>query len=230
MSRGKNEALDLVTLSNDYGAALKNYLLSYIKLIFSLRISKSPDADMLENVLRKTMLSVSEFSSLNTSQLSDLKVISEDILGKPGKIESIGNREGSYAKEITVLKDEGEFLKAMSAQNENIVRECIVRDMSDLLSSLEQINKKLELADLDKGSEAHLVSRIKRIFPARKRQRYDELYAKFQNGNLTKKEHTELVKLSEEFESLNTQRLKYIGKLADLRGVSFKETVREFKV
>jgi RNA polymerase sigma factor (sigma-70 family) len=78
------------------------------------------------------------------------------------------------------------------------------------------------------NDEAILSARISNIFPLNKRQRYDELYVKFQQDEITEKEYAELVKLSEEFEYLNAKRLRYISELAEVRGTSIEETVKEF--
>ena len=75
------------------------------------------------------------------------------------------------------------------------------------------------------SEEADLLYKINAIFSSDKRQRYNKLYAKFKNDNLKKKEYEELLELSNEFEILNAERLKYIGELAKLRGHSFKQTM-----
>jgi hypothetical protein len=79
-----------------------------------------------------------------------------------------------------------------------------------------------------KNDEIKLINKINSIFPVKERQRYDYLYAKFQQDNIAEKEYAELVKLSEEFESLNAKKMKYISKLARLRGTAVEETIQEF--
>lgn len=79
-------------------------------------------------------------------------------------------------------------------------------------------------------AEAALIDKINTIYSAEKRQRYNRLYEKFQQDKITPKEYKDLSKLSDEFEILNAERLEYLSDLAKLRGKSFEETVKEFKV
>ena len=78
--------------------------------------------------------------------------------------------------------------------------------------------------------EADLLHKINTIYSAEKRQRYNELYAKFQAENISEKEHKELLKLSDEFEILNAERLKYIGELATLRGQSLENVINDLGI
>lgn len=80
------------------------------------------------------------------------------------------------------------------------------------------------------SSEADLLHKINTVYSAEKRQRYDELYAKFQNENISEKEHEELLKLSDNFEMLNAERLKHIGQLAALRGQSLEKTIKDLGI
>lgn len=78
--------------------------------------------------------------------------------------------------------------------------------------------------------EADLLHEINNIFPSEKRQRYNELYAKFKNDDLGEKEYEELLELSNEFELLNAKRLNYIGKLAELRGQTLEQVMDFFEI
>ncbi|CAN5700651.1 hypothetical protein BH18ACI1_BH18ACI1_04230 [soil metagenome] len=78
--------------------------------------------------------------------------------------------------------------------------------------------------------EADLLHKINTIFSAEKRRRYNELYAEFQSENISEKEHKELLKLSDEFEILNAERLKYIGELATLRGQSLENIIKDLGI
>ena len=79
-------------------------------------------------------------------------------------------------------------------------------------------------------AENDLIHKINTIYSAEKRQRYNLLYEKFEQENITPKEHQELLKLSDEFEMLNAEKLRYLGELAEVRGQSFEQVVKEFKV
>jgi hypothetical protein len=77
------------------------------------------------------------------------------------------------------------------------------------------------------GEEGDLIHKINTIYSAEKRQRYNDLYDKFEQETITPKEHKELLKLSDEFEMLNAKRLKYLGELAEMRGQSLKDVIKD---
>lgn len=79
-------------------------------------------------------------------------------------------------------------------------------------------------------AENDLIHKINTIYSPEKRQRYKYLNEKFQQGNITPKEHKELLKLSDEFEMLNAKKLEYVGEIAKMRGQPFSKVVKEFKV
>lgn len=76
------------------------------------------------------------------------------------------------------------------------------------------------------SEETDLLLKINDIFPIGERERYNELYAKFQNGDITQVEHRELIELSDKFEMLNAQRLEHLGRLAALRNQTLEEAIR----
>lgn len=78
--------------------------------------------------------------------------------------------------------------------------------------------------------EADLLHKINTIFPSEKRQRYNQLYAKFKDEDVSKKEYEELLELTNEFEILNAKRLEYIGNLATLRGQSLERVMDFFEI
>lgn len=79
-------------------------------------------------------------------------------------------------------------------------------------------------------AEADLLHKINTIFPSEKRRRYDELYARFKTDNLSKTEYEELLGLSNEFEILNAERIKFIGELAELRGQTMEQVMDFFEI
>ena len=78
--------------------------------------------------------------------------------------------------------------------------------------------------------EADLILKINSVFPTDKRQRYNELYAKFQDEKTSENEYQELLQLNDEFESLNNKRLQFIAKLADIRQKSLLEVMKELGI
>lgn len=79
-------------------------------------------------------------------------------------------------------------------------------------------------------AEVDILHKINTIFDPKKRQRYNELYARFQNDDLETREYDELTQLSDEFEMLNAKRLEYIIKLADLRNQPFDQVMELFEM
>lgn len=78
--------------------------------------------------------------------------------------------------------------------------------------------------------EVDLIHKINTIYSAEKRLRYNELYDKFKQEEITPKEHQELLKLSDEFEMLNAKRLEYLGELAKMRGRSLREIIKDLGI
>lgn len=76
-------------------------------------------------------------------------------------------------------------------------------------------------------AEVDLIHKINTIYSAEKRRRYNELYDKFQQEQTTAREHRELLKLNDEFETLNAQRLELLGELAKLRGKSLRAVLKD---
>ena len=79
-------------------------------------------------------------------------------------------------------------------------------------------------------AENDLIHKINTIYSAEKRQRFNQLNEKFQQESLTPKEYEELLKLNDEFEILNAKKLEYLGEIAIMRGESFDNVVKEFRV
>ncbi len=79
-------------------------------------------------------------------------------------------------------------------------------------------------------AQADLLHKINTIFPSEKRRRYNELYARFKNEDLNKNEYEELLVLSNEFEILNAERIKFIGELAELRGQTLEQVMDFFEI
>jgi hypothetical protein len=75
-------------------------------------------------------------------------------------------------------------------------------------------------------AEAKLLFKINRgIVPLKARQRCASLTAKSRAGAISDEEHAELMGLVDKIERLNAQRLKYLARLAQLRGVTLDNIV-----
>lgn len=159
----------------------------------------------------------------------------------------------NFEKSVEIMQALSEKLSQLSYQEKKFLRVSYQKDLSseeaarefDVSSAIVEAWKaqirvtiRSELAsfrssDLPKTlietegyNEVELINKINSIFPSKKRKKYDSLYAKLQGGKLTEEERIELLKLSDEFELLNAERLKYIGKLADKRGISLPEAIK----
>jgi hypothetical protein len=69
-------------------------------------------------------------------------------------------------------------------------------------------------------AEAELLQKINHGIPSDTQKNYDELIAKRQAETLTPEEHSELLRLTEQIEKLQAQRLESLAELARLRKTS----------
>jgi hypothetical protein len=69
-------------------------------------------------------------------------------------------------------------------------------------------------------AEAELLQKINQGIPSDTQKNYDELIAKRQAETLTPEEHSELLRLTEQIEKLQAQRLESLAELARLRKTS----------
>ena len=73
-------------------------------------------------------------------------------------------------------------------------------------------------------AEAELLQKINQGIPSDTQKNYDELIAKRQAETLTPEEHSELLRLTEQIEKLQAQRLESLAELARLRKTSLSTT------
>lgn len=113
--------------------------------------------------------------------------------------------------------------------NDSQISRCSVSASLEELGSIR--GKKLREQQMSSSlNENDLIHKINTVFSADDRQRYNELYAKFQKENITEKEKKELLELSDKFEILNAKRLEYIGELAAIRNESFQKTINDLGI
>ena len=74
--------------------------------------------------------------------------------------------------------------------------------------------------------EADLLLKINQLRSPNSDTRYQELLVKQKNEELSKAEHKELSSLIDEYEAQDLKRVKYLTKLAKLRGVSLAELMQ----
>lgn len=117
----------------------------------------------------------------------------------------------------------------LEVTTENLLNAVVQMPESEFNHFIEKA-RKLRQKETGPLKEADILHKINTIFPVKKRQRYNELYAKFQTENISEKDHKELLKLSDEFEVLNAERLKYIGKLAALRRQTLENVITDLGI
>jgi hypothetical protein len=79
-------------------------------------------------------------------------------------------------------------------------------------------------------SEAQCLMRISQRLPRELQRRYDELIAKRDAETLTAEEHDELLRLSQQAEAIDVQRVEALTTLAQLRRVTLSDVLRQLKI
>ncbi len=70
------------------------------------------------------------------------------------------------------------------------------------------------------ATESELLLKINQGVPEALQNRYEDLMAKRADGALTNEEYTELLRLTDQLEMMDAQRLEYLAELAELQGKS----------
>ena len=111
----------------------------------------------------------------------------------------------------------------------NAVTQMPEREYERFIEKANKLRKK-HFTDKKSRKESDLIFKINTIFPTDKRERYNELYARFRESNLSETEHQELLSLNEEFEILNAKRIKYVSELAKLRHQTLEEVIADLQI
>lgn len=107
-----------------------------------------------------------------------------------------------------------------------IISELNTNDLEKLASEVIQLRAKRRSPSLSK-KETELFLKINAGLPIKKQKRFDELNQKRRNETLSQSEHEELIELTEQIEDSNANRISYISKLANLRGISLSEMMEQ---
>lgn len=115
--------------------------------------------------------------------------------------------------------------------------------MNDLLSVVEQFNSneleefiqkiqiiKNQKESIDVSKKAELLVIIQRNFTEAEQDRFDELIQKRQQYTITEEELVELIEMTDLSEQLSVERVKALGKLAELTGKSVDDLMIELNV
>jgi hypothetical protein len=79
-------------------------------------------------------------------------------------------------------------------------------------------------------TEAPLLAVVHRSLPQPTQQRWDELLAKRDDASLSASEYEELLRLTDEVEDLNVQRMTALSQLAQARGVDLRTMMRQLNL
>lgn len=79
-------------------------------------------------------------------------------------------------------------------------------------------------------AEAELLIKINQGIPLDNQKYYDELIAKREADTLTTEEYSELLRLTEQIEKLQAQRIEYLAELARLRGISLTALMEDLGI
>jgi len=111
--------------------------------------------------------------------------------------------------EIQLLSSE--LLKAVEQLNQS--------DLEQFVSQVIALQAQRKAASLPQA-EAELLVKINQAIPLDIQQHYNELIAKREAETLTSDEHENLLRLTEQIEKLQAQRIEYLADLARIRGIS----------
>ncbi|MBE9225923.1 STAS/SEC14 domain-containing protein [Phormidium sp. LEGE 05292] len=78
--------------------------------------------------------------------------------------------------------------------------------------------------------EAELLLKINQVIPSDIQKQYDELIVKRQAETLTTEEHQQLLKLTEQIEKLQAQRIEYLVELSQIRKISLTELMENLGI
>ncbi len=85
-------------------------------------------------------------------------------------------------------------------------------------------------SDVLPESEAELLLRLQTLFPPEQTREFRALRERSDAGTLTEADRERFLVLIEERELQNAKRLRIIGKLAQLRGVSFRDMMARLEI
>lgn len=104
-----------------------------------------------------------------------------------------------------------------------------IAELKEFMAELSTVYAQKQTPHLTK-KETELLQKINQSIPVTLWQPYKKLVAQRQEGALTESEHKELLRLSEQIERLNAERIGYLVELAQLRNVSLTELMDELGI
>jgi hypothetical protein len=103
------------------------------------------------------------------------------------------------------------------------------KELEQFVYQVVNLRAKREAPSLPKA-EAELLKKINRGIPKDIRERYKVLIEKRRDEELTPKEYKELLKLSDEVEKIEAQRVEYLAEMAMLRQTSMADLMKSLGI
>ena len=99
-------------------------------------------------------------------------------------------------------------------------------EFDKFITKLQVLRRRAEVPHLSE-QESKLLLKINQGVPDQLERRYDALLRKRRQNKLTRREHQELLALTEQMEQFDVERLKLLAELAELRGLSLPELMQQ---
>ncbi len=109
------------------------------------------------------------------------------------------------------------------------VEQLSLPDLEQLMSQIIALQAQHKAPSLSK-IETELLLKINQGLPVNVQKRFDELVSKRQAETLTSDEHYKLLRLIDQVENADAQRMKYMAELARLRGVSLTTLLQDLGI
>lgn len=107
-----------------------------------------------------------------------------------------------------------------------VIAELNTNDLEKLASEVILLRARQRSPSLSK-KETELFLKLNAGLPLKIQKRFDELNQKRKTETLNPAEHEELINLTEIIEKSNTDRIFYMSKIANLRGISLSELIEK---
>jgi hypothetical protein len=111
----------------------------------------------------------------------------------------------------------------------NSVAQLSLSELERFVLRVIELQAKRRAPNLPKD-EARLLKKINQGLPPEIQKRYSELNAKRKAETLTPEEHQELLQLTGRIEKSDAERVKYLAKLARVRGTSLTALMKELDI
>jgi len=108
----------------------------------------------------------------------------------------------------------------------NAARQMSRRELSQFIEQVLALRARHE-APAPPAAESELLLKINQPVPADLQRRYEELIARRDERTLSPEEHQELLRLTDQVELLEAERVRHLIELARLRNVSLDEQMRQ---